>query len=158
MFAINIFEETAGAEGGLAWLVWVVLAIFILMVALGWLASRNGWLNQEEEAHHHDHAGHDHDHATHENDHAHAAKSHADKLTDIEGVGPKVAKLLNGLGIHSFADLAKADVASINSALETAGYSYMDPSSWPKQAALAAKGDSAGLKKLQDSLKGGRKA
>jgi DNA-directed RNA polymerase subunit beta' len=33
-----------------------------------------------------------------------------------------------------------------------------DPSSWPQQAGLAAAGDWEGLEKLQDSLKGGRRA
>jgi hypothetical protein len=33
----------------------------------------------------------------------------------------------------------------------------MDPAGWIEQADLAAKGDTEGLKKLQDSLKGGRK-
>jgi hypothetical protein len=34
---------------------------------------------------------------------------------------------------------------------------YMNPEGWIQQAKLAAQGDTEGLAKLQDELKGGRK-
>jgi len=41
--------------------------------------------------------------------------------------------------------------------LQAAGLRFMDPATWPKQAAFAAAGDREGLKAFRDSLKGGRK-
>jgi predicted flap endonuclease-1-like 5' DNA nuclease len=81
----------------------------------------------------------------------------ADDLTMIEGIGPKVSKILNDAGIMSFADLAAADAARVERALDSAGLQMMDPEGWIQQAKLAARGDMEGLKKLQDELKGGRK-
>lgn len=38
MFVIRLFAE--GAHADLAWLLWVALGFFALMVVIGWLASR----------------------------------------------------------------------------------------------------------------------
>lgn len=150
MLAFRIFE--AGAEeGGLGWLVWVVLAVFLLMVFLGWLVVSKGWLKQEEEI-----APEQHELDVHDPVEVYPAQ--ADDLTTIEGVGPKVAELLAGIGVTTFASLAEADLARLREVLDSAGYKYMEPAGWIEQAKLAAKGDHAGLQKLQDELKGGRKA
>lgn len=57
MFAVRFLEE-GGAEASIGWLVWVALAVFFLMVFLGWLAVSKGWLADEEkpinDAHAHD--------------------------------------------------------------------------------------------------------
>jgi len=45
----------------------------------------------------------------------------------------------------------------LKTTLDAAGYKYMDLAGWIDQDVLAAKGDMDGLKKFQDSLKGGRK-
>ena len=82
----------------------------------------------------------------------------ADDLTKIEGVGPKVVKVLNEAGISTFADLAGAKAADVQKALDAAGLQMMDPKGWISQAKLAAKGDWEGFEKLQGELKGGRKA
>jgi predicted flap endonuclease-1-like 5' DNA nuclease len=159
MFATYLLQEGAH-EGGLGWLVWVVLLVFLVMVFLGWLVSSKGWLKKEAEPvqHHDDHSA---DHAVEATQPISApvvaASVVADDLTVLEGIGPKVAKLLAGIGITSFAALAAADLAKLREALDGAGYKYMEPAGWVEQAALAAKGDAEGLKKLQDSLKGGRK-
>ncbi len=83
----------------------------------------------------------------------------ADRLVKIEGIGPKIEALLKEAGIASFADLAKAKVADLKAILGNAGnrYKMHDPTTWPQQAALAAKGDWDKLAKLQDELKGGKK-
>ncbi len=82
-----------------------------------------------------------------------------DDLKIIEGIGPKIASLLNEAGISTFAQLAAANVADLRLLLEKAGLQHIaDPGTWPEQAALAARGDVQGLAALQDSLKGGRKA
>jgi large subunit ribosomal protein L17 len=64
---------------------------------------------------------------------------------------------LNQAGIHSFADLAKANPNDVQKTLDAAGLQMMNPEGWIEQAKLAAKGDLDGLKKLQNELKGGRK-
>lgn len=151
MLAVRILE--AGAEEtGLGWLVWVALAVFLLMVFLGWLVVSKGWLKKEEEpvVETHSHAD---EHGT-----AHAEPAVVDDLVSLEGIGPKVAQLLAGIGITSFAGLAEADLGKLRKILDGAGYKYMEPAGWVDQAKLAAKGDTEGLKKLQETLKGGRRA
>jgi predicted flap endonuclease-1-like 5' DNA nuclease len=88
-----------------------------------------------------------------------AQKAVTDKLTQVEGIGPKIAGLLADAGITTFAGLAKAKVDTLKGVLDAAGsrYKMHDPSTWPAQAALAAKGDWAKLGKLQKQLKGGKK-
>ncbi|MDX2278794.1 MAG: DUF4332 domain-containing protein [Saprospiraceae bacterium] len=83
----------------------------------------------------------------------------ADNLVIIEGIGPKIAELLNKAGINSFAELADSKPTAIKDILEAAGKRYQihDPATWPQQAALARDGKTAELKALQEELKGGRK-
>jgi large subunit ribosomal protein L21 len=83
-------------------------------------------------------------------------KAPADNLTKIEGIGPKVAKVLNEGGITTFEELSNAKVEDLQKLLNDAGLRMMDPTSWPQQAKLAADGDWDALKKLQDKLSGGR--
>ena len=84
------------------------------------------------------------------------AASKADDLTLIEGIGPKVAAVLNTAGISTFATLAETDAAEIQEILNSAGLTMMDATSWPAQAKLAADGDIDGLKEMQAGLSGGR--
>ena len=81
----------------------------------------------------------------------------ADDLVRIEGIGPKVAKVLNEAGITTFAALASADPQDIQRVLNEAGMQMMNPEGWIEQASLAARGDWEGLERLQGKLKGGRK-
>lgn len=87
-----------------------------------------------------------------------ATATKKDDLKKIEGIGPKIAQILQEKGILSFADLGKAKVTTLKSYLAEAGprYKMHQPGTWPKQAKLAAKGDWAKLAKLQDELKGGK--
>jgi predicted flap endonuclease-1-like 5' DNA nuclease len=82
-----------------------------------------------------------------------------DDLRRIEGIGPKVSAALVAMGITTFAQLAQADPARLEADLKAAGVRVITGSSttWPEQAALAARGDWAGLEALQGQLKGGRK-
>lgn len=82
-----------------------------------------------------------------------------DDLKRIEGVGPKIAGLLNAAGIETFADLSKASITKLKDVLTAAGprFRLAKPDTWKKQAKLAAAGKDAELKKLQDELKGGVK-
>jgi large subunit ribosomal protein L21 len=81
----------------------------------------------------------------------------ADDLTLIEGIGPKVAKVLGEAGILTFSQLAEANADDVQKILNEAGLKMMDATSWPAQAKLAAADDMDGLKKMQDKLSGGRK-
>ncbi|MDX1941531.1 MAG: hypothetical protein SFU99_13315 [Saprospiraceae bacterium] len=83
----------------------------------------------------------------------------ADDLTKIEGIGPKIAEILSAKGIASFTDLTKAKAKGLKTILEEAGsrYKMHDPTTWPQQAKLAAKGDWDKLAALQEELKGGKK-
>ena len=80
-----------------------------------------------------------------------------DDLTRIEGIGPKVAKVLNEAGIRTFTDLANAKAQDVQEHLRAPGLQMMNPEGWIEQAALAAKGDWSALEKLQGELKGGRR-
>lgn len=82
-----------------------------------------------------------------------------DDLRKIEGIGVKIAQILNAAGIYTFAQLADVEIAQLHIILEEAGprFRLADPSTWPEQAALAARGAWDELHTLQDSLKGGRK-
>jgi predicted flap endonuclease-1-like 5' DNA nuclease len=79
-----------------------------------------------------------------------------DDLAILEGIGPRIAGVLQAAGITSFADLAAADVAHLEGILRDAQLPFSDPGSWREQARLAAAGQWDELKALQDSLKGGR--
>ena len=87
-----------------------------------------------------------------------AAAVEPDDLKKIEGIGPKIASLLNDAGIHTFAALAETRPDAIREILMAAGERFRihDPSTWPDQARLAADGKWDELEKLQDILDGGR--
>lgn len=136
MYAVTFLAEE-GPNTELSWLLFIALAFFLLMIIVGWLTGRRGGEQAE---------------AAHE-----AHRSHADNLTVLEGIGPKVAGILNAAGIRSFADLAAANASEVERSLHAAGLQMMEPAGWIEQAKLAAKGNMEGLKKLQDELKGGRR-
>ncbi|MCL4125620.1 UNVERIFIED_CONTAM: hypothetical protein GTU68_060375 [Idotea baltica] len=80
-----------------------------------------------------------------------------DDLTKIEGIGPKVAEILNHGGISTFQKLSQTPADDIKSLLATAGgiMATMNPMTWPDQAQLAASGEWEKLKEWQDELDGG---
>lgn len=82
-----------------------------------------------------------------------------DNLKKIEGIGPKIEKLLNAKGIVTFNDLAKAKLTLLKETLEEAGprFKMHNPGTWSEQAKLAAKGNWEKLDKLQEELKGGKR-
>jgi large subunit ribosomal protein L27 len=81
-----------------------------------------------------------------------------DDLTKIEGIGPKIAEILNTNGIYTFEQLANTEAENIKEMLTNAGsrYAIHEPTTWPKQAALAAAGNWEELKAYQDILDGGK--
>jgi hypothetical protein len=136
MYSLYLLSEATN-EPDLGWLLWLVLGIFLLIVIVGWVVS----IKKGEES------------ATEV-----AAPASPDALKKLEGVGPKVEGVLNAAGISTYAQLAAADVEKLREVLAEAKLQMMDPSGWIEQAELAAKGDWDTLEKLQDELKGGRRA
>lgn len=88
-----------------------------------------------------------------------ATKSKGDDLKKIEGIGPKIAGLLNEANIRTFDDLSKASAKKLADVLEKAGarFRLAKPDTWQEQAKLAAAGKMDELKAMQDKLKGGRR-
>lgn len=86
------------------------------------------------------------------------ASDKGDDLTKIEGIGPKIAKLLQDKQINSYQALADAKTATLKQVLEDAGprFRMHDPGTWQQQAKLAAAGNWDKLKSLQKDLKGGK--
>ena len=82
-----------------------------------------------------------------------------DELRKIEGIGPKIAEILNEHGILTFEQLAETEVARLEEVLKEAGprFRMAVPETWSEQAALAAAGDWEGLQLFQDELVGGRR-
>jgi len=98
--------------------------------------------------------------ATRESSINYAALFGTDNLQIIEGIGPKVAELLNANGIATWADLASKSPDEIKPILDEAGSAYkmMDPTSWPQQAKLAAEGQWSALIEYQKFLDGGKES
>ena len=143
MFALRFFAE--GAEGPnteLLWLLGILLGFFALAVIVGWVVSARKLKQVLVEV---------------EAVSSSSKKTVSGELIKIEGIGPKVVKILARAGIETFEDLAEADVANVQKVLDKAGLQMMDPEGWIDQAKLAANGDWAGFEKLQTKLKGGRK-
>ncbi len=85
--------------------------------------------------------------------------SNAVDLTKIEGIGPKMDAALKAGGITSYTVLSMSTPEKIKGILDAAegNFGMADPSTWPKQAKMAAAGDWDELKKWQDELDGGKK-
>jgi len=81
-----------------------------------------------------------------------------DDLKRIEGIGPRIAGILNAAGITTFEALSLTSVERLREILVAAELrgSFGDPTTWPEQARLAAAGLWDDLQRMQDSLKGGR--
>lgn len=141
MLALRLLSE--GGEGPnteLVWLLYAGMAFFFLVVIVGW------WVSSRKQ---------DQPEVKHEA--VKSKKKDADDLVKIEGIGPKVAKVLKDAGVTTFDELAHAKIADLQKILNEAGMQMMNPEGWVDQAKLAAKGDWAAFEKLQDELKGGRK-
>lgn len=80
-----------------------------------------------------------------------------DDLTKIEGIGPKAAEALVAAGVATYSDLAKSKADDVKTILTDASprLAHLDPTSWAKQAKMAADGKWDELKEWQDNAKGG---
>ncbi len=79
-------------------------------------------------------------------------------LKIVEGIGPKIEKLLKDAGINTWQELSEASINQLQEILDKAGerYRLADPGTWPKQAGLAAAGKWSELNEYQDFLQGGK--
>ncbi|SFP43801.1 large subunit ribosomal protein L27 [Pseudarcicella hirudinis] len=87
-----------------------------------------------------------------------AKKAEGDDLKIVEGIGPKIEELFHNAGIRTFAELAATSVEKMQEILDAAGsrYAVHNPSTWGKQAELAAAGKWDELKAWQDELNAGK--
>src|SRR5687767_11357572 len=99
MFAIRYLQEEGSNVG--SW-VFVILGFFLLMVIVGWLVSRRRGEQVEAPPEVHVQP---------------LVEKPADDLVKIEGIGPKVAKILNEAGITTFESLAQSKAADIQKVL-----------------------------------------
>ncbi len=78
-------------------------------------------------------------------------------LKIIEGIGPKIEKVLKDADINDWATLAGTEPGRLKDILEDAGgrFRMHNPYTWPLQARLAAAGRWEEFKEYQDELKGG---
>ncbi|HKK88329.1 MAG TPA: 50S ribosomal protein L27 [Saprospiraceae bacterium] len=81
-----------------------------------------------------------------------------DDLKMVEGIGPKIEGLLHDAGITSWEELANASTEKVQKILDDAGprYRMHQPTTWAKQARMAADGQWEELVAYQDHLDGGR--
>lgn len=80
-----------------------------------------------------------------------------DDLKIIEGIGPKLESILKEGGVTDWKTMSAADPDRLREILEGAGsrFKMFNPTTWPKQAALAVEGKFDELKAYQDRLEGG---
>ncbi len=85
-------------------------------------------------------------------------KAEKDDLQRIEGVGPKIEKLMNKHGVRTFADVVSSDVTGLEDILLAGGprYQVHSPTTWPDQARLAMEGKWSELEEYQEILNWGR--
>jgi predicted flap endonuclease-1-like 5' DNA nuclease/outer membrane murein-binding lipoprotein Lpp len=81
-----------------------------------------------------------------------------DDLKIVEGIGPKIETLLHNAGIKTWRALANTSKERMQQILDEGGPNFQisDPTSWAKQAELAADGKFDELKTYQDFLQAGR--
>jgi predicted flap endonuclease-1-like 5' DNA nuclease len=146
LFSILVQESSSS---NIPWWVWVILIVILLVILYFWFGR-----GEEETV-------------------AEAPKTVAqvetavpavvdsakpDDLKRIEGIGPKVASLLNEAGITTFQQMVNAGAEKLESILDAASLQMIDAGTWPEQAKMAAAGDWEALAKFQDELKGGKRS
>ena len=90
-------------------------------------------------------------------------RKYSTKLTEIYGIGPKIAQLWRDKGIETFADLANVTVQQVEEIQDESGRKFgieawEQHQSWVEQAHLANLGDWVGFEAYQDKLREQRKS
>lgn len=85
------------------------------------------------------------------------AVSKVDDFKLIEGIGPKIERLLHQNNLLTYTDLSHTSQEKIVQILLNAGprFQMHNPATWPRQAAMAAAGKWTELSKWQEELDGG---
>jgi predicted flap endonuclease-1-like 5' DNA nuclease len=80
-----------------------------------------------------------------------------DDLTVVEGIGPKIAEIIEADGIGTWRSLSRVHSSHIKGLLDAAGprFQMHDPGTWPEQAGLLADGRWGEFKALSEVLVGG---
>jgi len=146
LFTLMMAENSS--KSGIPWWVWVILIIILLVIL--WY-----WFGREEEDVPAVEMPAEKLQTTTEP--APVTPALSEDLKKIEGIGPKVASLLNEAGIITFQEMVDAGAEKLEAILDEAGLQMINAGTWPEQAKLAAAGDWEGLTKLQDELKGGKR-
>jgi predicted flap endonuclease-1-like 5' DNA nuclease len=81
-----------------------------------------------------------------------------DDLTVVEGIGPKIERLLTEAGVDTWRELARSEAWAIAALLELSGPGFRihDPTTWPEQARLLSDGRWQAFAELTGRLQGGR--
>lgn len=83
-------------------------------------------------------------------------KDGSDKITVVEGVGPKTAEVLVAAGVNSFAAIAAKTPDEIREIVKAGGGRLVESiATWPEQSTLLANGDAKAFEKLASELDGG---
>lgn len=83
-------------------------------------------------------------------------KDGSEKLTAVEGVGPKTMQILVDGGIETFAKIAAKTSDELREVVKAGGGRLVESiNTWPEQAALLANGDVEAFEKLAAELDGG---
>jgi hypothetical protein len=126
---------------------WVVVILIIILLILLWF-----WFGRDDDD------GESESPETREANIEIDAVVKPDDLKKIEGIGPKVSSLLNDAGITTFQQMVEAGADKLEKILDDAALQMINADTWPEQAKMAAAGDWETLDKLQDELKGGKRA
>ncbi len=156
MLAMSSLQETANKVG---WVWYLLLVLVVLGAILLWMYSQTKKQQKEQQKEEQitEQKRTEKQMVTETSKRPDPKRGEKDDLTKIEGIGPKVAKVLSDSGITSFESLSTADPSEVKTVLNEAGLQMMSPEGWIEQAEFAAREDWDGLQKLQDELKGGRR-
>jgi hypothetical protein len=106
-------------------LMMLIGGILVVIGFIAWLVIVRPWVNFDNWATPL-YTGHEHEH-------------HDDDLTHVDGINEKTAKVLNAVGIHTFADLAARNPEELDRIVRDAGIRVVGKTSnWVEQAKLIA--------------------
>jgi len=71
-------------------------------------------------------------------------------LKIVDGIDPKIEKILHEVGVHTWGDLERIDINYLTNLLKEAGYPQVDPRSWAFEGSLARQEKWADLKAFQE--------
>jgi predicted flap endonuclease-1-like 5' DNA nuclease len=144
--------QNAKQFGGLAWWIWLLFIVLLLVVVAFWVWSKSraqtAELTDRTEVEEPERVGSEPKPSQTES----AAPMRPGDFTIIEGIDENISKLLKNNGITTLSELAQTDTGQLETILAEADLTA-DPHTWPEQARLASEGKWDELEGLQESLK-----